>query len=259
MTSQDNDPAEPGVVVAEAQPRPQGKQKRSVPLWLESIVLFALAMAVALLLKTFFLQAFFIPSASMEPGLREGDRILVQKVSYWGKDTPERGDVVVFKDPGNWLPTDDAPTNVVGKALVKVGLQPSGGHLVKRVIGVAGDTIVCCDDEGRITVNGRPLDESAYVKDDDLSPCNGPMGPGDCDWQVGPIPEGHVFVMGDNRNDSADSSAHMCAPEDTTCVPGDEFVDTDLVVGKVFSLVWPAKRFEWVGRPEEFAKVPDPS
>jgi signal peptidase I len=128
---------------------------------------------------------------------------------------------------------------------------------VKRVIGVAGDTIVCCDDQGRISVNGEPLDEDAYIRGRGI-PCNGPMV-ANCSWEAGPVPEGHVFVMGDNRSRSADSTVHLCRPNETDCVSGDEFVPVDLVVGKVFVLLWPAGRFDFVGRPESFAGVPDRS
>ena len=100
--------------------------------------------------------------------------------------------------------------------MAKIGLYPTGGHLVKRVIGVAGDTIECCDDQGRLIVNGKPLDEGAYVKRSDAK-CNGPMSTGgkcDEEWTVGPIPEGHIFVMGDNRSRSADSSQRCAARRD---------------------------------------------
>ena len=129
-----------------------------IPVWQETLILLVIAVLLAVVLKAFFVQAFYIPSESMEPGLVKNDRILVQKVSYWGGGSPDRGDVVVFEDPGGWLGADDVagPENPVAKALEKIGLYPSGGHLVKRVIGVAGDTIVCCDDLGRISVNGTP-------------------------------------------------------------------------------------------------------
>ena len=243
--------------------RSKGKAKRKqLPLWQETILLLGVALVLAIVIKTFFVQAFYIPSESMEPGLILNDRILIQKVSYWGGE-PERGDVVVFKDPGGWLsPVDSAgPSNPVAQAMAKVGLYPTGGHLVKRVIGVAGDTIVCCDKQGRLSVNGQPLVESDYVKRMG-APCNGPMPTnGACDeqWKVGPIPEGHIFVMGDNRSRSADSSQHMCRTDETECVPGDEFVPVDLVVGKVFVLLWPADRFRWNTRPATFEDVPDPS
>jgi signal peptidase I len=128
------------------------------------------------------------------------------------------------------------------------------------VIGVAGDVIKCCDRQGRITVNGVPLNEDDYVKKDPGTDCNGPMV-GSCGpnaWTAGPVPEGHIFVMGDNRGHSADSSVHMCSPDDTDCVPGDEFVPVDLVVGKVFVLLWPSDRFSWLHRPDTFADVPAP-
>lgn len=245
-------PEDPGSVATQP-------EDKSLPLWQETVLLLAIALGLAVLIKAVLVQAFFIPSESMEPGLRVNDRILVQKVSYWGGGEPERGDVVVFKDPGGWLgPADGAgPTSLVARAMTRVGLYPSGGHLVKRVIGVGGDVIACCDKRGRISVNGQPLDEGAYVKDAKTR-CNGPMTD-TCDWSTGPIPQDHIFVMGDNRGRSADSTVHLCEDERTGCVPGEEFVPTDLVVGKVFVLLWPASRFDWVGRPDSFADVPDPS
>ena len=240
----------------------RGKRKQ-LPLWQETILQLGVALVLAIVIKTFFVQAFYIPSESMEPGLILNDRILIQKVSYWGSASPSRGDIVVFKDPGGWLDEADSatPHSPLTKAMEKIGLYPTGGHLVKRVIGVAGDTIVCCDKQGRLSVNGQPLVESDYVKRMG-APCNGPMPTnGACDeqWKVGPIPEGHIFVMGDNRSRSADSSQHMCRTDETECVPGDEFVPVDLVVGKVFVLLWPADRFRWNTRPATFEDVPDPS
>ena len=116
---------------------------------------------LAIVIKAFFVQAFYIPSESMEPGLVKNDRILVEKSPTGSAARPQRGDVVVFKDPGGWLSADEdaGPPNPVAKLMAKIGLYPSGGHLVKRVIGVAGDTIKCCDNQGRIMVNGQPLDE----------------------------------------------------------------------------------------------------
>ena len=113
---------------------------------------------LAVVIKSFFAQAFYVPSKSMEPGLIKNDRILVEKPSYWFGGSPQRGDVVVFADPGGWLPeADDAgPSSLVGKALVKIGLYPAGGHLVKRVIGVAGDTIHCCNKQGQLVGQRTP-------------------------------------------------------------------------------------------------------
>jgi len=237
--------------------RRKRKEKKHLPLWQETLLLLGMALVLAVVIKALFVQAFYIPSESMEPGLIENDRILVQKVSYWFDGSPERGDVVVFKDPGGWLPPNaDGPTNGAAKVLAKIGLYPQGGHLVKRVVGVAGDTIKCCDKQGRLSVNGTPLEETPYVREQGLQ-CNGPRGTPSCDWEAGPVPEGTIFVMGDNRARSADSSEHMCKSTQTDCVPGDEFVPVDLVVGKVFVLLWPTSRFDWIGTPDAFADVPD--
>jgi signal peptidase I len=234
--------------------------RRKAPLWLETIILLVIAIALALIIKTFFVQAFYIPSSSMEPGLVINDRILVQKPSYWFGE-PQRGDVVVFEDPGKWLPgPEPGPTNPITKAMAAIGLYPTGGHLVKRVIGVAGDTIVCCDDEGRLEINGKAIDESEFIAPQ--KNCDGPMPTGgSCkeDWTVGPIPDGDLFVMGDNRAQSADSSEKLCGENQPNCDPNDAYVSVDLVVGKVFGLVWPLDHFDWVGRPDAFDDVPDPS
>ena len=229
--------------------------KKHLPLWQETGLLLLMAVVLAVIIKAFFMQAFYIPSESMEPGLIKNDRILVQKVSYWFGGHPERGDVVVFKDPGGWLsPAEEVgPTNAVAKVMSKIGLYPQGGHLVKRVIGVEGDTIHCCDDQGRIEVNGQPLDEP-YLKTAKGTRCNGPMIPG-CDWTAGPVPKDHIFVMGDHRDRSADSSDHMCGGA-TDCTDS-PYIPVDDVVGKVFVLLWPLDRFDWVGRPDTFSKVPD--
>lgn len=234
-------------------------KKKHRPWWQETLLLLAIAIVLAVVIKTFFVQAFYIPSPSMVPGLVENDRILVEKPSYWLGGQPQRGDVVVFEDPGDWLRPDEkaGPTNPVAQALAKVGLYPTGGHLVKRVIGVAGDTIVCCDKQGRISVNGQPLDEDSYVNDPETAACRGPMGPDDCHWTAGPVPEHHLFVMGDNRAESADSSFRLCRDDDPDCNPNDAYVDTDRVVGKVLAVIWPRDRWDWSARPATFDDVPD--
>jgi signal peptidase I len=234
------------------------RKRKPLPIWQETILLLGIALVLAVVIKAFLVQAFYIPSQSMEPGLVQNDRILVQKVSYWGDDSPERGDVIVFKDPGDWLTASDTqgPSTPVAQALAKVGLYPTGGHLVKRVIGVGGDEVVCCDKKGRLSVNGYPLDETAYVKPG--ATCAAPMI--DCDLDLEEIPEGYLLVMGDNRANSADSTAHMCQnPEAEQCPPTRGLVRVEDVVGKVFALVWPRDRFERVTRPDVFEDVPDPS
>ncbi len=227
-------------------------------MWQESILLLVFALVLAVVIKAFFVQAFYIPSESMEPGLIKNDRILVQKVSYWGGDTPERGDVIVFKDPDEWLPAEDSaePANIVAKVLTKVGLYPTGGHLVKRVIGTPGDTVVCCDDDGRLSVNGEPLDEADYVKDTGQD-CAAPMI--GCKLPRTVIPDGYLLVMGDNRNHSADSTAHMCRnPKAQQCPPTRGLVPVENVVGKVWALIWPSSRWDRLTRPATFEDIPDP-
>ncbi len=238
-------------------PPESGRRRHALPLWLETVLLLVGALVLAVVIKSFFAQAFYVPSRSMEPGLVKNDRILVEKPSYWFGGSPQRGDVVVFADPGGWLPeADDAgPSNLLGKALVKIGLYPAGGHLVKRVIGVAGDTIHCCDKQGRLLVNGHPLDESSYITPG--LKCAGP----EVDhcvhhWTSGPVPAGTVFVMGDNRDDSADSAYHLCHPRAPFCGHGSEFVPVSDVVGKVAVLLWPSSRFHVLHRPADFAGVP---
>lgn len=248
--------ADPGGTPVSEDAEPSTGRRRALPTWRESLLLVGAAVLVAVLIKALLVQAFYIPSASMEPGLVRDDRILVQKPSYWFGGEPSRGDVVVFEDPGGWLGVGETG-EVTGfrSVLSAIGLYPSGGHLVKRVVGVAGDTITCCDEEGRISVNDAPLDE------DYLAPrvagvlCNGPMI-STCDWSAGPVPEGTVFVMGDNRANSGDSSDHLCLVGETDCTDN-PFVDTDLVVGKVLGVVWPLGNAGLVSSPDNFADVPD--
>ncbi|SDC65363.1 signal peptidase I [Nocardioides lianchengensis] len=242
-------------------PADQPTPKRKLSGWQETILLLVVAVALAVVVKSFFVQSFYIPSESMEPGLVINDRILVQKPSYWFGGEPQRGDVIVFEDPGGWLdPISSAgPTGTIPKALAAVGLYPTGGHLVKRVVGVAGDTIECCDEQGRLMINGVAVDESDYAVLDGAA-CYGPM-PSQCgeDWKVGPIPEGKLFVMGDNRRHSGDSSAKLdqCEPDDAGCDA--PYVDVDSVVGRLLARVWPAKRFDLTSGVDAFDDVPDPS
>ena len=216
--------------------------RKSMPLWQETILLLGLALVLALVIKSLFVQAFYIPSPSMEPLFIKNDRILVQKVSYWGGATPSRGDIVVFKDPGGWLNgVDTTPLGPVTELMEKVGLYPTGGHLVKRVIGVGGDRVVCCDAKGRITVNGKALNEKAYL----------PKGTAPSQIKFDQtIPKHHLWMMGDNRSFSYDSRGHMGGP-------GGGFVSDDLVVGKVFTLIWPWERAKFIHRPDTFEDIPD--
>lgn len=212
-------------------------KRRRVPVWLETLILLGVALAVSALVKTFFVQMFFVPSGSMKPLFVNDDRILVEKVSYWD-DEVERGDVVVFADPGGeWLgAAGDVPLNPFQSALSKVGLYPTGGHLVKRVIGVEGDRVRCCDKQGRVTVNGVPLEEDEYVMDG--------FSPSNRKFDV-TVPDGRLWVMGDNRSNSEDSRFHQD-------LEGEGTVPESAVVGKVWAVVWPLNRFSTLETPTTF-------
>lgn len=241
-------------------PRAERAKRKQLPVWQETILLLGVALVLAVVIKALFVQAFYIPSQSMEPGLVENDRILVQKVSYWGSSGPQRGDVIVFKDPGGWLsPADNkGPTSLLARGLAKVGLYPTGGHLVKRVIGIAGDKVTCCDAQGRLSVNGYALDESEYVAKGAqcAAPADRQQGR-PCKLDVGPIPKGYLLVMGDNRANSSDSTAHLCPKNATDCAATSGLIPVDYVVGKVFALVWPRDHWDRITHPDVFEDIPD--
>jgi signal peptidase I len=216
---------------------PEKSKRRGIPLWAETILLLALALVVSALVKTFFVQMFFVPSGSMMPLFVDDDRILVEKMSYWDSDV-ERGDVVVFADPGGqWLgPEGHVALNGVQKLFSKVGLYPTGGHLVKRVIGIGGDTVKCCDQKGRVTVNGVPLEEKDYILDG--------YPPSDKKFKV-TVPDGRLWMMGDNRSNSEDSRYHQD-------LAGGGTIPESAVVGKVWAVVWPFDRFHRLETPATF-------
>ncbi|MET0822137.1 MAG: signal peptidase I [Aeromicrobium sp.] len=215
--------------------------KRKLPVWQESILLVVVAMVMAVVVKSLFVQAFYIPSGSMEPTMLVDDKILVQKVSYWGGDV-KRGDIVVFDDPGGWLDAASTPHpgNIVQRSLEKIGLFPSGGHLIKRAIGVGGDHVVCCTD-GKLTVNGKVVDEP-YLMDDTST--------GQTPFDV-TVPAGRLWVMGDNRGDSSASPQHMGDP-------GGGFIPDSTVVGKAWLRLWPLGRAGFVDGTSAFDDVPQP-
>jgi signal peptidase I len=217
--------------------RTDDTRRRSVPLWAETILLLVLALIVSAIVKTFFVQMFFVPSGSMRPLFVNDDRILVEKVSYWGGNDPQRGDVVVFADPGHWLGFVQEPTGV-RKLLATIGLYPTGGHLVKRVIGVEGDHIECCDEQGRVSVNGVPLNESSYTLQD--------VPGANRDFSI-TVPEDRLWVMGDNRGNSEDSRFHQD-------LPGKGTIPEAAVVGRVWAVVWPFGRFDVLERPHTFTR-----
>ncbi|MGW1080310.1 signal peptidase I [Kitasatospora sp. NPDC002522] len=214
----------------------EGSEEESRPakqrsFWKELPILIGIALILALVIKTFFVQAFSIPSGSMENTLQVGDRVLVDKLTPWFGSEPERGEVVVFKDPGGWL--NDEPTQRSDNAFVRgiqdvfsfIGLMPSSDEkdLIKRVIAVGGDTVEC-QGTGPVKVNGIALDEP-YI-----FPGNTPCG----EKPFGPlkVPDGRVWVMGDHRGNSLDSRYHQDQPGGGTVPVGN-------VVGRAFVVAWP--------------------
>ena len=211
------------------------------------------AIIVSSLLRMFVGQMFIIPSQSMENTLLIGDRVVVQKITAF-----HRGDVVVFADPGDWLagePTEER--GPVGKAFEFIGVLPdtSTGHLIKRVIGMPGDRVKCCDSKGRLSVNGQPLDEKSYLYTDSSG---ARVDPSDIDFEV-VVPRDRIFVMGDHRDLSADSRCHLSDLSSTQPKGGVAFVPTDLVVGPAFAIAAPFSRAKRLHRPDTFAAVPDPT
>ena len=203
------------------------KNKKKPSIGRELITIVGTALILSILVRTFLIQAFYVPSASMEDTLQENDRIIVSKIStkLTGID---RGNVIVFHDPGGWLGEGfpnpyDTP---VGRVLQAIGIVPSnsGNDLVKRVIGVANDKIECCDVQGRIIVNGVGIDEP-YIKDGVTSD--------QVTFSV-LVPEGNVFVMGDNRGNSEDSRFHL--DKNNGMVPLEE------IIGRVAMRIWPVAR-----------------
>jgi signal peptidase I len=214
---------------------PRGKhareKKRIHPFWRgfrEIVVIVVVALALSAVIRAFLLQAFYVPSASMEETLRPGDRIIASKITTELSGV-SRGEIVVFKDPGDWLPDPPPPSDdwrsQIRRALTFIGVLPSdtGDDLVKRAIGVGGDRVACCDAEGRIVVNGVPLDENYIV------------GPTDQVRFDVTVPKDSIFVMGDNRGNSRDSRYHLDV--------NDGAVPEANTVGRVVLVLWPFDRF----------------
>ena len=204
----------------------------------EFVVIIVIALALATGIRTFIAQPFFVPSGSMEQTLQIDDRVIAAKITT-AISGVKRGEIMVFKDPGDWLPpmeqNSEGWRSVVAKALTFVGLLPSdsGDDLVKRVIGIEGDQVACCNQTGQIVLNGVSLDESSYV-----------TGPTDQILFDITVPKDSMFVMGDNRGNSADSRFHL--DQNNGAVPNEK------AVGRVVAVVWPLSRLTIENIPEIF-------
>jgi signal peptidase I len=216
-----------------------------MPLWQELPLLLVVAFCLAVLIRTFLVQAFYIPSGSMENTLLIGDRVLVNKVVYDMRD-PLRGEIVVFRGTDNWASEVTQPTSQTFAAKLGrtmgdlVGFsRPGERDFIKRVIGLPGDKVACCDAKGRITVNGDPIDEP-YVEDN--SPLDTPPNPRQCAsrrFAEVTVPAGEMFVMGDHRAVSLDARCQGPVPIEN-------------VIGRAFVIVWPSSRFTGLSVPDNW-------
>ncbi len=242
-------------MTSEATPAPRPlKRRRGILVFLRDVlVIILIAALVSFVVKTFIVRSFYIPSGSMERTLLVNDRILVDELTprWSGYD---RGDVVVFQDPGGWLPPQPqrparpAVVEAVDWALTFVGISTSDAqdHLVKRVIGMPGDHVVCCNALGQITINGAPIDELSY-----LNLPEGDTAASNNEFDV-TVPEDSIWVMGDNRDRSQDSRAHQD-------LPSGGFVPLENVVGRAFLTTWPFDRFGLIDTHDGvYRAVPEP-
>ena len=193
-------------------------------------ILVIVALAVSLLIKTLLVQFFFIPSGSMENTLQIQDRVAVNKLPFISKNI-SRGDVVVFRDPSNWLPEpfvgdENKIVSKVKEGLVLVGVLPNPAkqYLVKRVLGVAGDEVICCTKSGKVTINGKVAVEPYIFAGNK---------PSELKFNV-TVPEGKIWVMGDHRSASADSRYHQ---DDMN----NGFVPVSRITGRAYAIIWPIK------------------
>lgn len=228
--------------VTEVARRGKGRSHSGLRWFGELAFILVAALVISTLVKTLLVQAFVIPSGSMEDTLQLQDRIMVSKLVPMVTDV-KRGDVVVFLDPGDWLPPTVEETGwkkTLNDTLTFIGVRPqdAGHHLVKRVIGIGGDHVQCCDTQGRLQVNGISVDEP-YLKPGSM--------PSEIYFDV-TVPEGKLWVMGDNRANSEDSRAHQNAQDGG-------FVPVKNVVGRAFVIMWPWDRMMLINEPCNFAVV----
>ena len=210
--------------------------------WRELLIIVVVAAALTLLVKAFVVQVYRIPSASMENTLQVGDRVLVNKLVYHFRGIA-RGDVIVFSGQDSWGPDAPPPASdpivrIWDDVLSNIGLQSSQTYYIKRVIGLPGDKVACCTD-GKVTVNGVPLTEDSY-----LYPGDTPSFP----FKTVTVPAGHLWVMGDHREDSDDSRYH---PQD----PGGGAIPENEVVGRAFLIIWPPSQLRDLPIPSTFSQA----
>ena len=215
----------------------EGKRRRSF--LRELPILVVVALVLALLIKSFVIQAFYIPSASMENTLEIGDRVLINKIVYHTRPI-HRGDIIVFDGTGSWDIADSNSTNIFSKAVSElegiVGISHDSNIYIKRVIGVPGDHVACCNAKGQVTVNGVALSESSY-----LYPGSRPSAQ---TFNI-TVPPGRLWVMGDNRSVSYDSRGHMGDP-------GGGTIPESGVLGRAFVIIWPPSRWGVLNIPATF-------
>jgi signal peptidase I len=215
-------------------------RRRPAGFWREALLLIVVTVLLTVLAKSFVVEAFRIPSGSMEDTLRVGDRVLVNKLVYRMRGI-DRGDVVVFSGAGSWNPSPpsrsgDRVLAAYRDAMQVLGLETDGTDYVKRVIGLPGDHVVCCDTQGRITVNGVALREGSYLYPGEV--------PSAESFNI-VVPPGRLWVMGDHRGDSADSRYHSYDP-------GDGTIPESAVVGRVFLVIWPPSQVRSLPIPATF-------
>ncbi|WP_244872511.1 signal peptidase I [Catellatospora sp. TT07R-123] len=230
--------------------RRRGRRK-GMPLWQELPLLLVVAFCLAVLIRTFLMQAFYIPSGSMEDTLLVGDRVLVNKVVYDFRD-PERGEVIVFRGPDNWAPENrtDPDAGFFSKLGRTVGdlvgiSQPGEKDFIKRVIGVPGDRVSCCSVEGWIYVNGVPVEEPYVIRNSPIDSGNDAKSCISRKFPEVTVEPGMLFVMGDHRLVSQDSRCQGQVPIDD-------------VIGKAMVVALPFDRWGSVAHQEVFDKVPAP-